>query len=212
MHAYDGVTIKQVNGRTCLVPSGEIAHDSTQVTLADYKDTNGDGKVGFGDTASLSISFSSPTGFAYVNIHLDYGLKGTTGWSKGGTNGNDAISGLVPALQTVKDYATYTFSETDGQPDSQTVSSRNEFKKNPGVAGLVQQIGTFAPIPNAQVVITGDGKSTTVTADQDGWYMWSYKYTGKATSFTVKLLPSGLTQTVTVKSNGFVVANPFLVP
>ena len=49
------------------------------------------------------------------------------------------------------------------------------------------------------------------STDADGWYMWSYKYAGKATSFTVKLPAYGLQQTVTLKSNGYL-SVPFTVP
>ncbi len=43
--------------------------------------------------------------------------------------------------------------------------------------------------------------------------MWSYKYTGKATSFTVKLpaYPAVPAQTVTLKSNGYL-SVPFTLP
>jgi hypothetical protein len=52
----------------------------------------------------------------------------------------------------------------------------------------------------------------TVYTDADGWYVWTYKYTGKATTFTLKLrAPYNLSQSVTIKSNGFVIVN-FTVP
>ena len=51
----------------------------------------------------------------------------------------------------------------------------------------------------------------TVYSDADGWYLWEYKYTGKAATFTVKLPAYSLSQTVTLKSNGFLVVN-FTVP
>jgi hypothetical protein len=41
--------------------------------------------------------------------------------------------------------------------------------------------------------------------------MWQYKYTGKATTFTVTLPRYGLSRSVTLKSNGFLVVS-FLVP
>ena len=205
IHVYSSVTIATVNGQTCLIPVTEIAHSSAQVTLASYSDTNGDGSVGFGDTATVSVTFSSPSGFAYANIHVDYGLKGTINYSKDAHN--NAIDATTLASR-IPDNQSYTFSENDGAPDSQSVSSRNSFKRDPGIAGLVRRSGTDAPVPNAQVVILGDGKKQTVSTDEDGWYMWQYKYTGKPAAFTVKLLaPYNLSQTVTLKSNGFVVVS-----
>ncbi len=51
----------------------------------------------------------------------------------------------------------------------------------------------------------------TAYVDENGWYLWNYKYTGKATTFTVKLPAYGQSKSVTLKSNGFVIAN-FTVP
>jgi hypothetical protein len=61
-----------------------------------------------------------------------------------------------------------------------------------------------------------NAKLGTVYTDQDGWYMWAYKYTGKPATFTVKLpnypaAQPSQSQTVTLKSNGFLVVN-FTVP
>ena len=47
--------------------------------------------------------------------------------------------------------------------------------------------------------------------DADGWYMWQYKYTGKPTTFTVKLPAYDLSQSVIMKSNKFLIVN-FTVP
>jgi hypothetical protein len=212
IHVYDSVSLQTVNGQTCAVPGHEIANSGAQITLNSY------GSQSPGSTATATITFATPTDFAYANIHLDYGLKGTTGYAKGGsartncnTAPNDALDNVTLNL-LIPDCQTYQFSETDGGADSQVASSRNEFKKDPGVAGFVQRANTLAPASGVQVVISGDGKTQTVTTDDDGWYMWSYKYTGKATPFTVTLPAYNLSQTVTVKSNGFVVASPFQLP
>jgi hypothetical protein len=204
IHVYSSVTIQTVNGQTCLVPGTEIKNSTAGVTLASYTDTNHDNVVGFGDTATVSVSFSSPTNFAYANIHVDYGLKGTTNYSKNSTN--DAIDATSLAIR-IKDYQSYTFSETDGTPDSQTVSSRNTFKRDPGIAGLVQTT-TGDPRPGVAVEIwQGKTKYATLTTDADGWYLWEYKWTGKAVTFTVKLPQYGKSQDVTLKSNGFVIVS-----
>ena len=50
-------------------------------------------------------------------------------------------------------------------------------------------------------------KVASLTTDQHAWYAWQYKYTGKAATFTVKLPKYGKSQSVTSKSNGFVVVN-----
>jgi hypothetical protein len=57
-----------------------------------------------------------------------------------------------------------------------------------------------------------DGKVlATITTDQDGWYVYTYKYTGKAATFTIELPAYVLSQSVTLKSNGYAVVN-FTVP
>ena len=84
----------------------------------------------------------------------------------------------------------------------------NVFKNHPGIGGLFTQGGN--PVQGANVQISdGSGKVlATVTTDQDGWYMWNYKYTGKAATFIITLLsPHSGTQTVTLKSNSFLVVN-----
>jgi hypothetical protein len=50
-------------------------------------------------------------------------------------------------------------------------------------------------------------KLKTVYTDADGWYMWLYKHTGKAATYTVKLPYPGQQQSVTLKSNQFVVVS-----
>jgi hypothetical protein len=203
IHAYDGVTISTVNGQTCLVPQTEIGHSSQLVTLADYgaNPTFSSSKV----TRDVTFTADS-TGFAYVNIHVDYGLKGTTGYAKGGSSGNDAVDFANQSIVKIPDKQGYTFTESDGTTSSATVQSENVFKKDPGVGGLVLR-STGDPVGNVQVTVAGDGKTATVYTDQDGWYMWQYKYTGKATTFNISLPAYSLSQSVTLKSNAFVVAN-----
>jgi hypothetical protein len=190
-------------GQTCLVPGPEIANSKAMITLESY------GGGVFGSTATATVSFPK-TAFAYANIHVAYGLKGTNGWSKGGLSGNDAISGLIPALPTIHDGEKYEFSEKDGTEDSQVAHSTNVFKKDPGIGGLVQT-ASLELVPQVPVrIYDSSGKLVySGTTDQDGWFMWEYKYTGKATTFTVKLgAPyAGKEQKVAIKSNGYALAN-----
>src|SRR5262249_49916414 len=90
-----------------------------------------------------------------------------------------------------------------------TVMSENSFKRDPGIAGLVQHADTLDPVTGTSVKIY-DAKNSlmaSLTTDQDGWYMWQYKYTGKATTFTVKVPAYDLTQSVTLKSNAFIISS-----
>lgn len=111
IHVYKYVTIEdQPGGGTCFVPGEEVGHSSTQVTLADYTDTNGDGKVGgFGDFIWIEVNLPHlDGGQAYINIHLDYGLKGTTGYAKG--NGG-AVSYTSPGTLLIPDGQAYKFDD-----------------------------------------------------------------------------------------------------
>jgi hypothetical protein len=74
-------------------------------------------------------------------------------------------------------------------------------------------------VKNAKVQIYDSSNKllATVYTDEDGWYMWQYKWTGKAAAFTVKMTPptpykqTVLSQTVTLKANGYLVVS-FAVP
>jgi hypothetical protein len=146
-------------------------------------------------------------------------LKGTTGYAKSaastGPNVNAAVDKQTLALR-ILDLQPYNFTDT-GEGNT-TITSTNRFKKNPGIGGLVQD-STGTGIPTAKVVILQDTKTMgTVYTDADGWYMWAYKWTGKAAIFTVNMWPyapysSGLkTQTVTLKANGYLTVNFTVVP
>jgi hypothetical protein len=146
-------------------------------------------------------------GFAYVNIHLDYGLKGTGPYNKDGNN--NAINPTSLAV-LIPDKQTYAFSNNAGPGDS--VMSLNVFKKNPGIGGLVKKAGTDQPLYNVKAEIyQGTKLMGTVYTDDDGYFMWAYKYTGKATTFTVKLPAYGQSKSDTLKSNGFL-AMDFTTP
>jgi hypothetical protein len=195
IHVYSNVTSTTANGQTCLTPGTEITNSSSQVTLSSYSSQT------FGSTTTVTVNVpgSLPNGLAYINIHLDYGLKGTAGWS----NTNNNATGSV-GNPDILDLQSYAFSDSIG--GSASVQNENVFKRDPGIGGLVlKSDGT--PVPNVKVVVTGDGKTATVYTDADGWYSYQYKYTGKATTFTVALPAYGKSQSVTMKSNNFLVVS-----
>jgi Prealbumin-like fold domain len=201
VHFYASVATRTVNGQTCYVPGREIGSDPTAVTLANYP-----AAYTYGSTNKFTVTVPQNVlaeGFAYVNIHLDYGLKGTGSYSKD-TN-NNAVDQSTPPKILIPDQQTYTFSNSVAPVGpGDTVMSLNVFKKNPGIGGLVKKNDTAQPLPNVKAQIyQGTSLKGTVYTDDDGWYMWAYKYTGKATTFTVKLPNYGLSKSDTLKSNGF---------
>jgi hypothetical protein len=155
------------------------------------------------------------TGFAFLAIHLDYGLKKTTGYSA--NSALDAtLCGTQPQPIVVTNGVIYRFSVGGPVSDSRTVSSCNDFKKTPGAAGITLNSLTQNPVPGANAVLK-DSKGTVLgngLTDSDGWYMINYKWTGKAATFYVTLTPQGgkaQTQTITLKANGFIEAD-FVTP
>jgi hypothetical protein len=184
-HVYSGVSLSGSTPPYCLTPGTLIGQSSSQVTV----------------TTGGSLSISVPAGFSYIAIHLDYGYKGYDNCAKDNPT-TGAAHCTTPTTVNILNGQTYSF--TGVTPD---LKSENVFKRDPGIGGLVTH--TENPVAGATVKIY-DGSNHllgTVTTDSDGWYMWNYKYTGKAATFVVKLPAYGQSQTVTLKSNGFLVVN-----
>jgi hypothetical protein len=200
VHIYDAVS----GTPACDQPAGnEIPLGGpapTAVSLSSYGNS-----PTFATTAGLTVHFTfDSTGLAFVRVHLDYGLKGRSGYAK------DAHNNAVGS-PTINDKRTYAFSDSAG--GSATGSSENVFKRDPGIGGLVLKSVTGDPLANVTVrVYDGSGKLLgTVVTDQDGWYAWTCKFSGKTVTYTVKLPAYNLAQTVTTKSNTLVVVS-FTVP
>jgi hypothetical protein len=149
------------------------------------------------------------SGLVVVTIHLDYGLKKESGYSQG-LNGK-AVHYLDHAKDIADDTA-YVFSFHDGVSGSLTIRNVNVFKHDPGFAGIVTDAeGT--PLARVQVEIRGPTGAllATIFTDEDGFYFFYYKYTGKAATFTVRLPSYGKSQSVTLKPNTVVQVN-FTLP
>jgi hypothetical protein len=214
---YSDVVVTETNGKTCYAPSGSLlAQPSGQVTW-----NYATGGNNFGDTKQITID-SPEDGLVFIRLHMAYDLKGRTlGCTKyGSTAPNEARdctsprSGFDIGDSPTVGYEQYPFSFAGPEDDGgSTIESYNEFKKNPGIGGLVNQANTLTPFANAKAdIYQGTKKVATVYTDQDGWYMWTYKYTGKAATFTVKLPNNGnASQSATLKSNGYLNI-PFTLP
>jgi hypothetical protein len=159
-----------------------------------------------GTTTAVTVSGTMPsTGWMYVTIHLDYGLLKTYSWERSGETAVNKGLGLK-----ILEPQNYIFSFTSGAvTDTETAQSVNEFKKVAGFLGLVTgdcpdgyegveidiyKVGVEQPI------------GTTLT-DEDGYYLFPYKHTGKAAKYVIKVPEFGLFQEVTLKSNGFIIAD-----
>jgi hypothetical protein len=209
VEGYDFFTVSpNSSGQTCIIPGNKFLAGTNQIALSSYT------TQAIGSTKTITVTTKVPTtGFIYLAIHLDYGLKGTSGYFN--DSSNDALKGCTngsPLL--ISNPQSYSFSVGNAVTDSTSVISCNDFKKTPGTAGIVQNSLSLNPVPNATAVLkdsTGKVLGTGVT-DNDGWYMINYKWTGKAATFTVTMTPpAGLgkaqTQTITLKANGFIEAD-----
>jgi len=81
VHEYDGATFYSNNN--CIQPGTDVSSGFTTspappITLGSY------GPQSFGSNVTLTVSGTIPaSGILYVNIHLDFGLKTQTGYTKG---------------------------------------------------------------------------------------------------------------------------------
>jgi hypothetical protein len=199
-HMFDGVNFHQADGKWCASPSGDsLGSDPDQILLSGYTDYN--------DTQTLEVNGTfDDTGLAYLRVHMDFALKGTLPWTKGASNTATAIAPNPAAGLVITSPDTWTFADSTG--GGADLGSVNVFKRDPAIGGLVlDQYGN--PLVNVQVKIY-DSKlvlKATVYTDVDGWYQWNMKFSGKTTTWTVKVPAYGLTQTFTGPSKTFYVVS-----
>ena len=204
----------------CFMPGPSLAGYTVTTTNDAIRSPSGAAIIGWEDypaqslgaTTTVTVSGQIPaTGLLYVTVHLNHGLKGTTGWSAADPN-NDGqppfnAVGTSPGI-TILNPQPYVFSYSGpGVADAKTASSTNTFKKNPGVNGLTLAAGTGEPRPAVTVELWGPTGKRLLTAvtDQDGFYMMNYKHTGKAATYQVRVPAYGLRQNVTLKANGYAI-------
>jgi hypothetical protein len=208
IEVYNAVTVG-----SCLSGLGTKVYAGSQsVMLKDYP------KQQFGQYVTLSIPV--PAGSVYLAIHLDYGLKGYTGYGTD-ANGNATVcnSTATPAPVPFSNGQPYTFTVNGAGPTiygANTFNGGNDFKKTTGTAGIALKSTTKNPVAGANAVLKDSTNKVlgSGTTDSDGWYMINYKWTGKAATFNVTLTPPNgtpQTQTITLKSNGYIEAD-FTVP
>jgi len=216
VHAYDWVQMVPKGDGTdnyCIIPGEEIFVDGTQVTLDDYV------PQAMGSTYSFDVTVTVPdTGFIYLNVHLDYGLKGTGGYMNNATD--DAVDAATLSTILIPNHDTYPFSSSvNGESADDSLCNINVFKKLPGGGGFIGKPfttlgGETALIPATGCTVKMIAPDGTVVAtgesDEDGWYMCLYKHTGKPTVYTFEMTtPTGDTQSKSeqLKANKYVEIN-----
>jgi hypothetical protein len=205
VHVFDGATVVE-NGALCLVPGNAIAASASPETVALSTYTTG--------TTDVEVTFTFPSsGFAYIAIHLNYGLKHVAAKCFPDNKTDVNVTCELPSTTLIPNHGSYDFSFSNTSSGTVTVENENVVKNDPGIAGLVTQQGSGDPVANVMVQIydSKGKKLATVYTDADGWYQWTYKYTGKPATFWVNLPGYALQQSVTLKSNAYVIVN-FMVP
>ncbi len=196
------------SGRMCFHPKGKLLSKESDAVTWNY----GTGGDTFGDTKTVTVD-SPEDGLVYVRIHLAYGLKGVAGMCTKGAGTPPPADCTSPANHHFDGYEPYLFTFSGPNDDGGgTVESFNVFKKNPGIGSLALKTTSGDAVPFTAIEYwQGTKKLGAQSTDEDGWSMWLYKYTGKATTFTVKLPAYGLSKSVQMKSNGYVSVS-FSVP
>ena len=205
-HAFDSVSVLNSDEAQCLVPGNTFFANPGEIDLASY---------GSEPTTTVDVRLTIPaSGFVFLAIHLDYGLKGHSGFTK--NMNDDAVDCATGGHLLIPNHGSYAFSVSGAQNGTATIENLNIFKRNPGVAGLVRTTNSTDPVPGTTVKLIsprGVLLRSTVT-DEDGFYLMIYKHTGKAATYHVSITtPLGDTQTeaVILKANGFVQVD-FSVP
>ena len=98
-----------------------------QVRLGNY------GKVPAPSTLIPVTLTVPPSGVVYLAIHLEYGLKKTSGYTK--NYSDDAVDCTNPTRVLIPNHGSYTFSVGGAQTGATSIQNQNSFKRIPGVAG-----------------------------------------------------------------------------
>lgn len=151
----------------------------------------------------------SPTdgypGFVWITVHLDYGLKKQGDYEQYSTVlGNDALD--TAGTLDIDDNNEYAFSVDGPFDDSDSVYNLNVFKNDPGFLVIVFD-SSDTPIEGVEAIIQGLASGVT---DEDGCFFYEYKHKGKGQCYTVTLPIYGVSESVLLKANKFVII-PFVV-
>jgi hypothetical protein len=163
VHIYSSLNTDEYG---CLVPGEDITDDFTIV---------------LGDTITVTPN-AGMTGFFYINVHCDYGLKHTTGYEPQPYDTTDlSKANAVSDTEIIDDLTPYEFSVDGPVLNSQFIENRNVFKKIRGIAGYVTDF-----VSGVTITITGpDGWSAVVITDDDGFFGYSFHHKGKQAKYTV---------------------------
>jgi hypothetical protein len=161
----------------------------------------------FGDFAEIIISpKESYSGFVYITIHLNYGLKKVAKNLEHNLMNDNAFNSDIESFSIENEYH-YVFSVSLSgiEIDDHTIVNINIFKKDPGFAGVVTDCYENPKLGVQVEIIDPVGEIlATVETDEDGFYFFYYKHTGKGAMYIVRLPDYDIEQEVYLKANRFV--------
>jgi hypothetical protein len=224
-HIYDATALSITEddfGEICFIPpddafgsfpiditmedwlNGGITADGT----TDCQQVPGPGGSGWCHV-KVPITAVPPSGQVYVNMHLDYGLKGNHLDVNPEDGLNDRYDYLLPfsawgslnALENrdgsdngtgplaIADCQDYVFSHDDGtELFTDGAQNLNLFKRVSGVVGTTTAVSTGEVVAFAPMTLVRDSNGevvSTAETDADGFYLLEYKHRGKRAWFTV---------------------------
>jgi hypothetical protein len=208
VHVYDGVSFVYSADPMCstqLIPGAELVSvdaGTVDLDLSNY----GDGYDASGDPEILkrTITVTLPespfaSAFLYVNFHLDFDLKGKDvdgpdedtdpdRYDKGADDDAYYHGTVDLAIPELARHPFCLDPDAEGVMPStcDEVYNDNEFKRIPGIGGLVRDSDeNLAPGALVRLIIPEkvkfEPKLLEATTDEDGWYMIQYKHKGKPT-------------------------------
>jgi hypothetical protein len=227
VHIYDG-NLRTQGG--CFQPGSELGTRGVRIGLDDWRLGTQDGTLdcdavpGPNGTGTCSFDVTAqvpPSGLLYVNVHLDYGLKGNfvnanpydlliDRYDRGATASPwGTFDALINDTATVgiADCRDYEFGwDGPSQSYTDTVQSMNEFKGINGAFGQVINSLNGSPVANARLQLVKNSTRTVVASastDVDGFYLLAYRHKGSPDTYTVYLLDYALVRTIELKGSGW---------
>jgi hypothetical protein len=198
-HLWSDVNFYMADSKWCAAPAGDgLGSDDSQVLFVGY--------TGPTDTQTLTVDGTiGPNGFTFFRVKMDFGLKHSQSWIKGGSNQAIPVAPLVaPTITSPMDWL---FSDSTG--GGADLQSMNVFKRDPAIGGLVTYAATSDPVVGTNVRIY-DAKNVlkaNLYTDADGWYYWAMKFSGKTVTWTVRVPAFNASQTISGPSKTFYVVN-----
>ncbi len=239
VHVYDG-DVANAPDDDCFMPDEALDSFDTQISLEDWimGGPNSDGVIcdavcgpdGVGFCTFVVEATYPDSCQLYVNVHLDYGLKGphldANPCDDGVTDRYEAAAGsspwmssdaLVndsdPSVVAITDCQDLEFSHTDGTDAfSDIVQNLNQYKGLAGGFGRGHKSENGDGVEGAIVTLTLLSTNEVVaqgTTDEDGYYLLPYQHKGKRALYLITLWGAGapMDQLIELQANGWAEVN-----